>query len=61
MVYDALKEPTPNRSSQEYLKILKLAAVRGEVQVNEVLRALLEGDAEAVITSGTSRIYTCRR
>jgi hypothetical protein len=32
------------------LKILKLAAEAGEVQVDEVLRALLEGQAEAVIT-----------
>jgi len=51
MAYDALKETTTSRSSQEYLKILKLAAERGEVQVDEVLRALLEGDAEAVITA----------
>jgi hypothetical protein len=51
MAYDALKETTPSRSSQEYLKILKLAADRGEVQVDEVLRALLEQDAEAVITA----------
>jgi hypothetical protein len=51
MAYDALKETTPSRSSKEYLKILKLAAERGEVHVDEVLRALLEGDAEVVITA----------
>jgi hypothetical protein len=49
MAYDALKETTPSRCSKEYLKILKLAAERGEVQVDEVLRALLEVDAEVVI------------
>jgi hypothetical protein len=50
MVYDALKETIPSRSSKEYLRILKLAAEAGEVQVDAVLRALLEGQAEAVIT-----------
>ena len=50
MAYDALKETTPNRSSKEYLKILKLAAEQGEVQVDEALRELLERKAEAVIT-----------
>ena len=53
MAYDALKESTPSRCSSEYLKILKLAAERGEVQVDEVLRALLEGEADAVITAET--------
>jgi len=48
MAYDALKETTPSRSSKEYLKILKLAAEAGEVQVDAALRELLE--AEAVIT-----------
>jgi hypothetical protein len=51
MAYDAWKETTPSRCSKEYLKILKLAAERGEVRVDEVLRALLEGDAEAVVTA----------
>src|ERR1035441_1707724 len=50
MVYDVLKERIPSRSSKEYLRILKLAAEAGEVQVDAVLRALLEGQAEAVIT-----------
>jgi hypothetical protein len=50
MAYDALKETTPNRSSKEYLKILKLAAEQGEVQVDEALRELLEGNSEAAIT-----------
>src|SRR6202048_1196144 len=53
MAYDALKESAPSRCSSEYLKILKLAAERGEVQVDEVLRALLEAEAEAVITAET--------
>jgi hypothetical protein len=50
MAYDALRETTPSRSSKEYLKILKLAAEAGEVQVDEALRALLDGKAEVVIT-----------
>jgi hypothetical protein len=50
MAYDALKETTPNRSSKEYLKILKLAAEQGEVQVDEALRELLEGRLEIAIT-----------
>jgi hypothetical protein len=50
MAYDALRETMPSRSSKEYLKILKLAAETGEVQVDEALRALLDGKAEVVIT-----------
>jgi hypothetical protein len=50
MAYDALQESTPRQSSKEYLKILKLAAESGEVQVDQALRELLEGKAEAVIT-----------
>ena len=50
MAYDALREATPSRSSKEYLKILKLAAEAGEVQVDEALRELLERRAETAIT-----------
>jgi hypothetical protein len=50
MAYDALRESTPSRSSKEYLKILKLAAERGEGQVDEALRELLDGEPEATIT-----------
>jgi hypothetical protein len=50
MAYDALKETMPSRCSKEYLKILKLAAEQGEVQVDEALRELLAGKAETVIT-----------
>jgi hypothetical protein len=50
MAYDALHESTPLRSSKEYLKILKLAAETGEVQVDQALRELLEGKAEVAIT-----------
>jgi hypothetical protein len=54
MAYDALKETTrPSRSSQEYLKILKLAAEEGEAQVDKALRELLEG--EVVITEESVR------
>jgi hypothetical protein len=49
MAYDALKESTPLRAAKEYLKILKLAAETGEVQVDEALRELLAGE-EASIT-----------
>jgi hypothetical protein len=48
MAYDALKETTPSRYTKEYLKLLQLAADEGEVQVDEALRDLLEGKAEAV-------------
>jgi hypothetical protein len=51
MAYDALHESTPLRASKEYLKILKLAAEVGEVQVDQALRELLEGKAEAAITA----------
>ena len=50
MAYDALRETAPGRSSKEYLKILKLAAEQGEVQVDEALRELLAGKAEVAIT-----------
>jgi hypothetical protein len=50
MAYDALKETAPSRYTKEYLKLLQLAAEEGEVQVDEALRDLLEGNAEAVIT-----------
>ena len=50
MAYDALRESTPQRAHKEYLKILKLAAESGEVQVDEALRELLAEEAEAVIT-----------
>jgi hypothetical protein len=49
MAYDALHERMPGRSAKEYLKILKLAAEQGEVQVDEALRELLAGKAEAAI------------
>ena len=51
MAYDALQETMPSRFSKEYLKILKLAAEQGEVQVDDALRALLEGKPEAAITA----------
>src|SRR3954454_8901487 len=50
MAYDALKETTPSRSGKEYLKILKLAAEQGEVQVDAALCELLEGRLEIAIT-----------
>jgi len=53
MAYDALQETTPSRYVKEYLKILKLAAEEGEVQVDAALRELLEG--EAVITEASIR------
>jgi hypothetical protein len=50
MAYDALQETMPLRSGKEYLKILKLAAESGEVQVDQALRELLERSVEPVIT-----------
>jgi hypothetical protein len=55
MAYDGLRETTPGRCSQEYLKILKLAAEAGEVQVDEALRELLAGKTDAAITVETIR------
>ena len=55
MAYDGLRETTPGRCSQEYLKILKLAAEAGEVQVDEALRELLAGKMDAAITAETIR------
>jgi hypothetical protein len=55
MAYDALREATPGRCSQEYVKILKLAAEGGEVQVDEALRELLAGKTDAAITVETIR------
>ena len=55
MAYDALRETTPGRCSQEYVKILKLAAEAGEVQVDEALRELLAGKMDAAITVETIR------
>jgi hypothetical protein len=49
MAYDALQESAPGRAVKEYLKILKLAADEGEVQVDEALRGLLETKAEGAI------------
>jgi hypothetical protein len=51
MAYDGLKETTPRRSSKEYLKILKLAAEAGEVQVDAALRELLEAEAVIMVES----------
>ena len=50
MAYDALRESTPLRAGKEYLKILKLAAETGEVQVDQALRELLAGEEEVAIT-----------
>jgi hypothetical protein len=50
MAYDALQESAPGRAIKEYLKILKLAADEGEVQVDEALRDLLGRKAEEAIT-----------
>src|ERR1700738_2762556 len=50
MAYDALQESTPLRASKEYLKILKVAAEIGEVQVDEALRELLAGAEDVAIT-----------
>jgi hypothetical protein len=49
MVFDVLQEKLGKpRGSKEYLKILELAAKDSEVQVDEALRALLEGGIEEI-------------
>jgi len=50
MAYDALQETAPVQAVKEYLKILKLASEEGETPVDEALRELLQGKAEAAIT-----------
>ncbi len=48
MAYDALRQSTPGRAIRHYLEILQLAAKEGEVQVDDVLRLLLDrGEAIA--------------
>ncbi len=61
MAYDALREATPSRPSQEYLKILKLAAEGGEVQVDEALRELLDSKAETAIYGGVDLLIPLTR
>jgi hypothetical protein len=49
MVFDVLQEKLGRpKGSKEYLKILELAAKDSEVQVDEALRALLEGGIEEI-------------
>ena len=49
MVFDVLQEKLGRpKGSKEYLKILELAAKESEVQVDEALRALLEGGIEEI-------------
>ena len=50
MAYDALQETAPGQAVKEYLKILKLSAEEGETPVDEALRELLKGKADAAIT-----------
>ena len=46
MTYDALQEQLPTRAVREYLAIVELAALEGEVLVDDALRILLDGDAQ---------------
>jgi hypothetical protein len=49
MVFDVLQKKLGRpKGSKEYLKILELAAKDSEVQVDEALRALLEGGIEEI-------------
>jgi hypothetical protein len=52
MAYDSLRQTTPSRASQQYLRILYLAARESETAVDEALRVLIDRnesiDAEAV-------------
>lgn len=43
MAYDALMEQLPTRAVREYLAIVELAALDGEVLVDDALRVLLDG------------------
>jgi hypothetical protein len=42
MVWDTLREITPQRANKRYLEILQVAASEGEARVDEALRCLLE-------------------
>jgi hypothetical protein len=42
MAWDALREITPQRASQQYLALLEIAAKQGEARVDDALRCLLE-------------------
>ncbi len=44
MAYDVLQEQLPTRAVREYLAIVELAALEGEVLVDDALRILLDGD-----------------
>ena len=44
MAYDMLQEQLPTRAVREYLAIVELAALEGEVLVDDALRILLDGD-----------------
>lgn len=46
MAYDVLQEQRPTRAVREYLAIVELAALEGEVRVDDALRILLDGDAQ---------------
>ncbi len=50
MAYDALREAAQGQAVKEYLRILKLAAEEGEALVDEALRELLKGKADAAVT-----------
>jgi hypothetical protein len=42
MVWDALREVTPQRANKRYLELLEIAAKQGEARVDDALRCLLE-------------------
>lgn len=46
MAYDALQEQLPTRAVREYLAIVELAALNGEVFVDDALRILLDEDVK---------------
>ena len=51
MAHDGRRETVPGRPAKEHLKIPKLAVEEGEVQVDEAIRELPGGKAEAAITA----------
>ena len=46
MAYDMLQEQLPTRAVREYLAIVELAALDGEVQVDDALRILMDGEVK---------------
>ncbi len=59
MAYDVLVEQVPTRAVQEYLAIVELAAVDGEVLVDNALGCLLDGE-ERLTALAVTQFVRCQ-